>query len=243
LAVPDDTAIGGVAREFPITRWSIVLAARTSREARRQALETLIDAYWKPLYFYLRRKGANVETAKDTVQGFFAHLLESDFAKRLDPGKGSLRAYLRMALDNYSRNLHEAELARKRGGGARALPLDVVEVERELAEAVDDPGRAYGRAWALAILERALARLEDELARGARPVAFSLVKPFFEPEGEPPAYSEAAKNLGLSVPALKSFLHRTRLRYRALVKEEVRETVVAPAESEGELAQLLEALR
>jgi RNA polymerase sigma-70 factor (ECF subfamily) len=240
-----DTAIGGEAREFPTTRWSIVLAARTSASARRSALEALIEAYWKPLYHYQRRKGATVEQAKDTVQGFFAHLLESDFAARLDPAKGSLRAYLRMALDNYARNVHEAETAKKRGGGAHAIPLDWADAERELAANAEtqDPGRAYDRAWALAILERALAKLEAELARGAKPVPFDLLRPFFEAEGEPPPYSELAAKTGQSVAALKSHLHRTRLRYRALVKEEVSETVVSAVESEGELAQLLEALR
>lgn len=238
----DDTAILGARRTFPTTRWSLVLAARTSEGARQAALEELVLAYWKPLYFYLRRKGAGVEGAKDTVQGFFAHLLESDFAARLDPDKGSLRAYLRMALDNFARNVHEADVALKRGGGARAVALDTIEVERELAQSAEDPGRAYDRAWALAVLERALARLEAELRQGPRPEAFAVVSPFFQPDAEPPGYADAARDASMSVPALKSFLHRTRLRYRALVREEVRHTVAAPEDEQVELTRLLEAL-
>jgi RNA polymerase sigma-70 factor (ECF subfamily) len=238
----DETATFGTRRDFPTTRWSVVLAARSSESVRRAALGTLFEAYWKPLYFYLRRKGAPVEAAKDTVQGFVAHLLEGDFASRLDPAKGSLRAYLRMALDNYARNAHEAEKALKRGGGATKLPIDVGELELELEGADGEPGRAYDRAWALAVLDRALARLERELEAGPRKDAFALVKPFFHPSSEPPSYADAAREAGLTVPALKSLLHRTRLRFRSLVREEVGETVASADERESEIARLLEAL-
>ena len=39
------------------------------------SLESLIRAYWKPVYFFVRRKGHDAEGAKDLVQGFFAALL------------------------------------------------------------------------------------------------------------------------------------------------------------------------
>jgi len=40
---------------FATTHWSVVLAAGgTDTPAANAALETLLRAYWKPLYFYLR---------------------------------------------------------------------------------------------------------------------------------------------------------------------------------------------
>lgn len=50
---------------FATTRWSIVLAAGkgTSRESR-QALESLCEAYWLPVYTYVRRLVADVEEAQ-----------------------------------------------------------------------------------------------------------------------------------------------------------------------------------
>jgi hypothetical protein len=45
---------------FPTTRWGLILASRQGADARREALDVLFTAYWKPLYFYLRRKGLRV---------------------------------------------------------------------------------------------------------------------------------------------------------------------------------------
>jgi hypothetical protein len=44
-------------RQFAATRWSIVLAAgRRSSPDSRQALESLCQTYWYPLYAYVRRR-------------------------------------------------------------------------------------------------------------------------------------------------------------------------------------------
>lgn len=49
-----ETGMGGAAREFPSTRWSLIRSTREP-ERRRRALEELLALYWKPLYFYVRR--------------------------------------------------------------------------------------------------------------------------------------------------------------------------------------------
>src|ERR1700681_4443145 len=118
-----ETAIGGAGREFPDTRWTLVTRSRESAEGRGRALEGLLAAYWKPLYYHVRRKGRSVEDSKDAIQGFFAQLLDREFLERLDPSKGRLRGYLRTAIDNYLHNRHEADAAKKRGGRARTVAL------------------------------------------------------------------------------------------------------------------------
>ncbi|MEK7866789.1 MAG: sigma-70 family RNA polymerase sigma factor, partial [Planctomycetota bacterium] len=101
-----ETASGGEAREFPATRWTAILAARDDDAARRRALEDLIAAYWKPLYFYVRRKGLRVEEAKDAVQEFLVHVLEKDFLGRADPQRGRFRGYLKASFDHFLVNRH-----------------------------------------------------------------------------------------------------------------------------------------
>ena len=129
----EETAIGGAAREFPRTRWTLVASSRESAEARRRALEELLAAYWKPLYAYARRKGLTIESAKDAVQAFLAELLERDFLASLDPARGSLRGYLKTSLANFLVNQHESAVAQKRGGGRAIVSLDVDVAERGLA--------------------------------------------------------------------------------------------------------------
>ena len=53
--MPDDTQIGGRNGKFPATRWSLIVASRSAQaEERQRALDTLIAAYWKPVYKYIR---------------------------------------------------------------------------------------------------------------------------------------------------------------------------------------------
>ena len=49
--MPDDTFIGGANEQFPLTRWSAILAIRSDNAAERQrSFAVLIAAYWKPVY-------------------------------------------------------------------------------------------------------------------------------------------------------------------------------------------------
>jgi DNA-directed RNA polymerase specialized sigma24 family protein len=234
----EETAIGGAAREFPPTRWTLVASSRESAEARRRALEELLAAYWKPLYAYARRKGLAIEAAKDAVQGFFARLLEQNFPATLDPAKGPLRAYLKTSLAHFLVNEHERAVAEKRGGGRTIGSLDIDLAERGLGGG-DGPESAFDREWALSVMERATARLRGEFDSGVRQGPFDLVLQFLG-FSEPPPYAEAAHQAGMSVVQLKAFLHRARSRFRELVREEVADTAGDP---ESEIGELLRALK
>jgi hypothetical protein len=40
---------------FPVTRWSLIVAARSAEpEERQRALEILTATYWRPVYKYIR---------------------------------------------------------------------------------------------------------------------------------------------------------------------------------------------
>ena len=60
-----------------------------------------------------------------------------------------------------------------------------------------------------------------------------------KPEG---SYEGAAKALGVGVGTVKTFIHRLRKRYLEVVREEVARTVSDPAELEGEMRALCDAL-
>jgi len=239
--VVEDTSIGGPFRAFPETQWSRILAAREETGPRRALLEDLLAAYWKPLYGHARRKGLTIEAAKDAVQGLFARLLEHDFLAQLDPAKGRLRSYLRGALDHHLASLHEQRVALKRGGGKRLLSLDADLVDGAVAAAPPDPEAAFEREWAQAVVERATAALRREFEAGRRRAPFDVVLRFFGTE-TPPSYAEAAAACGKTVPQFKTFLHRTRERFRRLVRDEVARTVAVPEDVEAELDLLLRAL-
>lgn len=228
--------------DFPETRWTLILSSRTGERARREALEAMLAAYWKPVYHYVRRKGLDADAAQDAVQDVFAQLLEKDFLAKLDPQRGRFRSYLRTAADHLLVNQHEKRTAQKRGGGAATLSLDFDVAERELGTTAGSPEAAYDRDWALGVMDRALGRLKGEFADGTRKGPYDVALEFFR-VADPPSYADAAQRAKMSAAQFKAFLHRTRVRFRELVRAEVADTVAEGAHADREVADLMAALR
>jgi RNA polymerase sigma-70 factor (ECF subfamily) len=216
-----------------------VLAARLDPEKRRPALEELVRPRWKALYVVARKHGLAAAEAEDAVQGFVTRLLEGDVLERLDPGKGRLRSYLRTAFRHYLSSQRQEERALKRGGGDR--PADLADVEAWLASPAESPDVLFDRAWALALFSDALSELEREYASGARKGPFEVVRELFQ-FGVAPPYAELAERHQMSMPQLKAFVHRARLRFRELLLARVAETLTDGDDVEGELAALLGAM-
>jgi RNA polymerase sigma factor (sigma-70 family) len=234
---------------FATTRWSVVLrAGGTSPEQAHAALEQLCRDYWYPLYAYVRRKGHGPEDASDLTQDFFAKLLANDFAQGLSPEGGRFRSFLLTALHRFLINEWQKGQRHKRGAGAFTDSLDALITDRGeasyLSEAshADTPEHLFQRSWAETLLARVLDRLAAECATRAD-VRFDVLRPFLAAGDEPPALADAAAQLGLTLPAFKSLLHRFRQRYRELLLDEVGQTVGTASDIAEELRGLLQALR
>src|SRR5436309_1253127 len=149
---------------FPVTRYSIVAAIRSERtDVRRSAFDTLVTAYWKPVFKYVRLKwGASPDEAADLTQGFFLRAFEKDFFAGFDASRARFRTYLRVCLDGHVANARKADARLKRGGGATLISIDVGEAERELrhqaANAVDDFDAYFHREWLRSLFAAAAER-------------------------------------------------------------------------------------
>jgi RNA polymerase sigma-70 factor (ECF subfamily) len=226
----------GVPGLFPETRWTLVLAAKRDPELRRRALESLVKPRWRALYVLARKQGLAVTEAEDAVQGFIAHLVEGDLLARLDPEKGKLRSYLRMAFRHFLANLRAEGRAQKRGGDVPVA--DFADVESWLASSEASPEAQFDRAWALSLFDDALRELESEYASGARRGPFEVIRELFC-FGAAPAYAELAARHEMSVSQLKAFVHRGRLRFRELLRRRIADTLTDGADADAELAALL----
>jgi len=222
---------------FPDTRWTLVLSARLDPAKRRPALEELVRPRWKALYVVARKHGLPSAEAEDAVQGFVARLLEGDLLLRLDPGKGRLRSYLRTAFRHYLSSLRQEERAAKRGAGERHA--DLADVEAWVASPDASPDELFDRAWALSLFADALSELEQEYTSGARRGPFEIVRELFQ-FGAAPPYAELSARYQMSVPQLKAFVHRARVRFRELLLSRVADTLTDSADADDELAALLE---
>jgi RNA polymerase sigma-70 factor (ECF subfamily) len=234
---------------FASTQWSVVLAARDAEPERsRAALAALCASYWRPLYLFVRRTGLSVDDAQDLTQGFFAHLLEKEGLRRVDPALGKFRAFLLASLKNFMANERRRGEAQKRGGGASVVSLEEMTQAEDLGAAEADgsltPERIYERNWALELLRRATARLEAEFAAAGKATLFEHLKPYLTGDREM-RYAELAALLEISEVTVRVAVHRMRGRFRDLLQDEVAQTLPDPGDAaamEQELRFLLAAL-
>ena len=171
---------------------------------------------------HLRKQGLPPDRAQDVVQGFLVHLLERDFLARLDPGRGRLRAYSRRRSRITSPTCTRKSPPRSAAADARRCRSTTS--RRWSRRRPTIPAAAFDREWALALFEGALAELEAELASGARRGPVAVVRQLFR-FGEAPPYEALAAEHGMTVPQLKSFVHRARGRFRELLLARVADTV------------------
>ncbi len=230
---------------FATTRWSLVLAAGTTDGADLgAALETLCQAYWRPLYSYIRRTGRAPEDAEDLTQEFFARLLQRGDLARVQRDKGRFRNFLLVSVRHFLADEADKSRAQKRGGGVRPLSLDA---PKDAEDAVEEPAAAgtpeqcFDRRWAETLLARARTRLREECAAAGRLAIYEALGPEGAAEADED-YAAVGARMGLSVAGVKSAAFRLRGRYRELIRAEVAETVSSEAELNEELQHLLRVL-
>lgn len=240
-----ETETGGGGGAFLSTHWSHVLRARNGASGDRQsALDRLIRAYWKPVYFLIRRRGHPVEAAKDLTQGFFAAFIERDFLQYVDQGRGKFRLFLRVTLDHYLADEHDRAVTLKRGGGRQALPLDFAEAEAEVLEGTgseEDPERYFRRKWAIAVMKEALDAVREEYADTGRKEEFEVLLPYLT-GGADAGRAAGARRLVVSEVDFDNRLRRIRKLYRDAILLEVRSGTETEGEAQEELRDLFTSL-
>jgi len=244
--IPGTLQEGGAA--FLTTHWTLVMRARETQSdtSSQKALSNFCEAYWPPLYSFVRRRGHASPEAQDLVQGFFAHLLEKNTLSRADKEKGRLRTFLLGSLQNFLCNEYDRSRRLKRGGGHRVVSIDefLPEAEASMMETAHlSDSRAYDLAWASNIVKRAWQHLEDAFEAEGKAESLEVLRQFVDGSGRtPPNQEEAAEKLGVPVATLRTWLWRLRQRYREALRMEVASTVSDPADVDQELHYLYQIL-
>lgn len=243
FAPPDAQPGGpGPAKLFASTLWSVVLRAGSESEPESAAaLERLCRQYWQPLFVFARRRGHTEHDAQDLTQGFLAELLATRSLARADPARGRFRTFLLSAFCHFLAKHHRDQAAQKRGGGQVPASLqdeDAEESVRNLSDGLT-PEFHYERSWALALLERVLARLREEYVHAGRQDLFEALQPSLTGPSGGPRYAELGRQVGLSEGTVAVAMHRMRRRYGEFLREEIAATVATAEEADDELRHLL----
>jgi RNA polymerase sigma factor (sigma-70 family) len=230
---------------FPATRLSVVERTRSAdNEIRTLAFGTLIDAYWKPAYKYLRLKWRlSPDEAADLTQEFFTNTLEKDVIGRYDPSRARFRTYLRLSLDGFLSNAKKAEGRLKRGGGVAIVPLDFDTAEGELRRhepsVTPDVDQLFYQEWVRTLFQHAIDDLRSSAHASGRDVMFDVFARYDLADETRPTYREIAAALGLTPTTVTNHLAAMRRELRTHVLERLRDLTASDEEFEAEASRLL----
>ena len=234
-------------QRFSTTRWTLIVKAGSEDDdVAQQALASLCESYWYPLYAFVRRKGHSPEDAEDVIQGYFAGFLEKGLVKKFRPEIGRFRTFILATLKHYLLHERDKKRALKRGGNVYTLSLDADDAENRYSlEPVDKnltPDKVFERRWALNVLDRALGKLEQASIKSGKGEQFAELSPYLVSGADDVPYSEVAEKLEMSDGAVRVAVHRLRKRFGQYLRDEVAVTGADEADVQDELHHLIQVL-
>ena len=210
-----------------------------------EALASLCESYWFPLYSYARRKGNSPDDSADLTQAFFAHLLEKDRIQRADQERGRFRTFLLTAFNNFMTNQWRDGRTQKRGGDQT-----IVSIEFDFDSANQrysnqpahelTPEKIFERDWAMTVLERTMEHVRHQYEDSGRSDLFAEIKGALG--GQIASYQEIARRLEMKEGAIKVAVHRLRQRYGEQLRLQIAHTIDDPNQVDEELKSLFAAL-
>lgn len=237
---------------FVTTRWSLVLSGAGAGSGDGQihkALAELCHIYWRPIFFFITRRGYSREDAEDLTQDFFMRILKGDWLQKADPARGRFRSLLLKSLQNFLNDAIDRRKSRKRGGDINFISWDswIAEAPPQFdfpAEALRSwpAEQVFDASWAATTVQRALRALCEECESKGRRQVFDVLSPYLAAERDDLSYATLARRLHVAESFVKKLIYGMRQRYRVLLREEVRQTVADPAEVDAELRHLCSTL-
>ena len=237
----------GALTHFITTRWSLI-RQRWSPGSKLDVdpgLAQLCHIYWRPIFTFIYRRGYSAADAQDLTQDFFLMIMEGKLLQAADPKRGRFRSLLLKSLKNFLIDAAVKRNRHKRGGQVQfvswdkwmadapaQLSLSAATIEASPPEALFDAG------WAAAIAEEALRRLRLECESKGRRRVYAVLNPYLSSERTEICYEDLSRALGVSELSVKSLLHHFRIRYRALLREEIAKTVESEANVDDEIRYL-----
>jgi len=218
----------------------------TDAAERSRGYESLISAYWMPVYKYLRiRWEKSIDDAKDLTQGFFLEAMEKDFFQRFDPELARFRTFLRTCLDGFVSNQSKTAKRLKRGGGLEFTSFDFEGAEHQIETAaalVESVDVLFEKEWRRSVFNLALELFRARSIEDGRPVRFELFEKYVLDgleDGRRIKYEDLARQFGLSTTTVTNYLSAARRGFQRAVFDTLRELTVTEDEFRREARALL----
>ncbi len=231
---------------FPSTAWSCLEAVRDPHHPKYvTAVNRLITAYWRPVFFFLRRKYPTAPDHEGLTQQFFLTLVRKGWLARVDQARGHFRDFLktilrRFAFDQVVRPPQQAQFEQ------RFVSIHGLVNDRDRAFEPPDretPEEAFDRGWKTALLQTVRRNLEAHSAAASDPEERRRFKifaalHFAERDEDRPTQEALAARFGISRDQVRYALEQVRKRAERLLRQEVRDQVGADVDVEEEVRKL-----
>ena len=231
--------------QFPTTRWTLVARLRSGdSETARRALDDILTQYRYTLYAYIRRRGFPHHDAEDALHDFLHKLLRARLLEHMEAARGRLRGFLGTALCNFLHNWERGERARERLQGPVADESPATDEERYENEQFSEDEtaeRVFDRKWGHALMARVFARLRAQCEERGKGELFRALRPVILTGGSLARHDATAiaARLGISEGTLRVKLNRHLHDYRAILEDEVLQTVEHPGDVDAEIVHLM----
>jgi RNA polymerase sigma-70 factor (ECF subfamily) len=246
----DHTDIGGDRNEFLTTHWSVIEDVTLSEGDKNRALiGLLIESYWKPVYFYLRRRGYGNEQAKDMTQGFFYEVvLGRKLVAKADQTKGRFRSFLLVALNRYVIDTRDGQVAQKRIPKNKLVALDQID-SFDLPEVATEftPDDSFNYAWVSELLKRVLEEVRTKCCEEGKTVHWHVfhdrvLEPIMDKTNSP-SMKEICDRYGIEDGIKASNMIITvKRRLQVAIERQFRKSVVSDQEVGDELDEIVQFL-
>lgn len=222
--------------DLPPTSWSLLGAA--VEEGSTAAREAFVRRYYEPVFAYLAALSGDRDRAEDLTQAFFAaRIFERSILPAADRSIGSFRCYLKRAVRNWFLDSVRRDGRLKRGGGARAVPI---EDAGAIADARSEPDRMFHAAWVRSLLRDAMARVHaDCIEAGQAPHFEMFVRRFLPEEAEPPSWAALGEAYGLDDKAARGRAETVARRLRRVLRDMLRIELGTGVDEELAIMQML----
>lgn len=244
------TDMGGPDRHMMQTRWSQILMVQEGKtQQRQQALGSITEQYWKPVYSFLRCRGYDNDRAKDLTQGFFTEVILGrqliDKAKR---DQGKFRSYLLSSLGNYVNDQHRRRTAASRRPEKGLVSLEGVEANRFVSSRkAENPEESFHRVWASALLEGVLGDVQRDCEQNGQDKHWKVFRmrhllPILQGT-KPLSYARICRECGIETPAKATTMNVTvKRKFETLLRRRVRKSVDSDEQVQDEIRDLMSIL-
>jgi len=232
------------------TNWELIRDAASGSATARASLDAVMKRAWPAVYAYIRASGRRSEEATELTQAFICDvLLARRLLEKADQARGRFRTLLLGAVRNYLADVHRRQTAQSRAPRTGLVAIDGTEHgagalvgEASVGHESTSPERAFNARYVAGLIRSASERLQRELEADGDAASWEIfrlrvLQGAFQ--GTAPSYEEIAPRLGLDRGQCAARLLVTKRRFASILMDELRATMVDPAELKSEVADLL----